>query len=198
MNETQNNYSNNTATNFGGAILNDNTGTITETRNTFINNSASYGGAVFNNGGNSTINYCRIISNTGIDIYNYSGAVNATDNWWGSNFTGTNPTNMGRATSNVNTSTWIVLTLTANPTSIPVNGNSTITADLLHDNTGATVTGTIPYTGIVTFTTTLGTITNANMSNGTAITTLNAGNNSGTATITATIDNTTVTTQVNI
>ncbi len=139
----------------GGALAN--YGPLTLTNSTFTGNTATEGGAVYNdNSGSSTIQYNRLIGNTKYDIYSIGGSVNATDNWWGTNFTGSNPLTVGRVTSNVNTISWIVLTLTANPTNIPVNGNSIITADLLHDNIGATVTGIVPYTGLVTFTTTLG------------------------------------------
>jgi hypothetical protein len=189
-------FINNTAA-VGGAILN--AGNLNITCTNFINNTAtSYGGAIYNYIGTSIIQFNRIIGNSNYDIYCAGGSVNANDNWWGTNFTGTNPTTTGRVTSNVNATTWIVLTLTASPTSIQPGGNSTITADLLHDNTGATVTGIVPYTGLVTFTTTLGTISNVSMSNGKAVTTLNAGADSGTATVSATIDNQIVTTPVDI
>jgi hypothetical protein len=189
-------FTGNTATD-GGAIYNEDV--LTADNNTFISNTATDGGAVYNyNSGTSVIQYNRIIGNGNIDIYSTGGSVNATDNWWGSNFSGSNPINAGRVTSNVNATAWIVLTLTANPTSIPPNGNSTITADLLHDNNGATITGVVPYTGLVIFTSNLGTISNTNMSNGKAVTILNAGATSGTATINATIDNTTVNTNVTI
>ena len=119
------------------------------------------------------------------------GSLNAENNWWG-NLTGTNPQTSGRINSNVNT--WIVLTLTATS---PVNGISTITADLLHNNTGAMVTGIVPYCGLVSFSATLGTINNTNMTQGKAVTTVNAGTTHGTDNISATIDNTTTTITLN-
>ena len=140
--------------------------------------------------GNSTINFCRIIGNTGMDIYNM-GSVNAENNWWG-NLTGTNPQTSGRINTNV--STWIVLTLTATN---PVNGTSTVTADLLHNNTGATVNGIVPYNGLVSFSATIGTINNTNMIQGKAVTTVNAGTTHGADKISATIDNATTTITLN-
>jgi len=192
---TNSTFNGNNATE-GGAIYNYDS--LTADNSTFTGNIATDGGALYNYAGTSVIQYNRLIGNGNIDIYSTGGSVNATDNWWGSNFSGSNPINAGRVTSNVNATAWIVLTLTANPTSIPPNGNSTITADLLHDNNGATITGVVPYTGLVIFTSNLGTISNTNMSNGKAVTILNAGATSGTATINATIDNTTVNTNVTI
>ncbi len=81
---------------------------------------------------------------------------------------------------------------------IPRGGSSTITVDLLHDNTGASVSDVVPYTGEVSFTTTSGNITNSNITNGIATTTLNAGTVSGTATVTATLDDMTVTKLVTV
>lgn len=133
-----------------------------------------------------------------MDIYSTGGTVDANNNWWGSNFTGTNPQFAGRVNSTVTTTTWIVLTITPEFETIPLNGTSTITIDLLHDNTGASVSGVVPYTDEVNITTTLGSTTNSNMSNGIATTTLNAGLLSGIATVTAIIDDTSVIALVNI
>ena len=198
---TNSTYTGNTATNngVGGAICTSHS--LTLTNSTLTNNTAYHGGAVYNeNSGTSTIQYNRITGNTAPDIYNNNGSMNANYNWWGNNYTGTNPTSAGRI--NVGTSSiWIVLTLTANPTTTTTGGTSTITADLLHDNQGTyhnPANGLVPYTGLVTCTTSLGTINNTYMCNGLATTTLNAGNNPGTATITSKIDNTTTNTVVTI
>jgi hypothetical protein len=191
---TNSTFNGNNATE-GGAIYNYDS--LTADNSTFTGNIATDGGALYNyNGGTSVIQYNRLIGNGNIDVYSTGGSVNDTENWWGTNFPGTNPTNAGRVTSNVNTTTWIVLTLSASPTSIPVNGSSTIIADLLHDNTGVSVNGIVPYMGLVIFTTNLGTIGNNNMTNGKATTTLKADTTIGTATVSATIGNGTVTTQV--
>ncbi len=183
INETSTTFQNNQSTGgYGGAVLNDVDAIFTGYKNTFLNNTASYGGGVYNQG-NIALNFCRIIANTGIDIYNNAGTVNAENNWWGANFQGTNPGDNGKINSNV--SAWIVLTLSA---TTPVNGSSTITADLLHDNNGATVNDRVPYTGLVTFTSTLGTINSTTMSDGQAVTILTV-SGSGTATVTAKVDN---------
>ena len=117
----------------------------------------------------------------------------------GHNFTGTNPTSAGRINTG-SISNWIILTITANPSTIAPSGTSNITADLLHDNNGTyhnPANGLVPYTGLVTFTTSLGTISNANMSSGLATSKLNAGTVTGAATVTGKIDNATVNTLVN-
>ncbi|MGA2677440.1 MAG: right-handed parallel beta-helix repeat-containing protein [Methanobacterium sp.] len=188
--------SNNTAS-CGGALFNKNSLNIKYS--TLTNNTATtHGGAVYNEcSGTSIIQFNRIIGNNNYDIFNNNGSVNANDNWWGTNFKGTNPLaakriNMGTA------SYWIVLTITANSKTIPLNGSSTITVNLLHDNNGASVSGVVPYTGLVNYVTSLGTICNSYVSNGIATSTLKAGTISGTTNVSATIDNTTVITEVTI
>ena len=112
-----------------------------------------------------------------------------------------NPLTTERVTNNVNANPWIILTITANPTIILTGDTSTITADTLHDSNNNPINplnGLIPYTDLVSFTSTLGTINNASMTNGIATTTLNTSNNPGTTDVTATIDDATVTTNVDI
>ncbi len=213
-------FTNNIAT-YGGALFNDNSLTIsssTFTNNiatcdgvifnknslnikysTLTNNTATtHGGAIYNEcSGTSIIQFNRIIDNSNYDIFNNNGSVNANDNWWGTNFKGTSPVaakriNMGTA------SYWVVLTITANPKTIPLNGSSIITVDLLHDNTGASLSGLVPYTGLVNYVTSLGTICNSYLSNGIATSTLKAGTVSCTTNFSATIYNTTVITEVTI
>ena len=126
--------------------------TLNITNSTLTGNTVtSHGGAVYNeNSGTSTIQYNRITGNTAPDIYNNGGSVNANYNWWGTNFT-TNPTSSGRINSGTS-SIWMVLTITANPSTIGTGGSSTITADLLHDNQGTLhnpANGLVPYTGLV-------------------------------------------------
>ncbi len=204
LNETNNTFTNNTAiNNNGGAIYTDDGCTLNETNSTLTNNTAPNGdgGAIYNDG-TATVNFNQIIGNTatqGNQIYNDAdGTMNATLNWWGTNTPNTNSNDIIGANYNP----WIILTITANPTTILTGETSTITADLQHDENGyyynPTIYGFIPYTSLVTFTTTLGTINNIYMINGIATTTLNTSNNPGTANVTATIDNQTVNTIVNI
>ena len=57
------------------------------------------------------IHFNRFVNNGNIDIYSSEGIANATNNWWGTNFQGTNPLAAGRVNSNVNAGPWIVLTV---------------------------------------------------------------------------------------
>jgi len=171
----------------GGALNNYNsqgTSILNVTGSTLTRNSANTGSAIYNTAGTSNIHFNQIINNTGnFDVYAEEGTVNATNNWWGSN------TNISsRVSGNVNITTWLVLKLTASPITIPATGNSTITADLNHDQNGVyydPADGHIPDGTPITFTSTLGTINSAVMTNGTATATFRAGTVPGVATITA-------------
>ena len=90
---TNNTFNNNTATSNGGAIYNE--GILNETNSTFINNTANNDGGAIYKDGISTVNFSRIVGNHVPDIYNGRGSVNAENNWWGSNFIGTNPLDAG-------------------------------------------------------------------------------------------------------
>lgn len=173
----------------GGAICNYNILTVNSSN--FINNIASMnGGAIWNWNGNSTVQFSRIIGNmagdTLNDIYNQSGLVSAELNWWGSN------EDPSAKVQGLTVSKWLILTVNADPTSIYTSNNSTITADFTHDSNGGVndpVLGHLPDGIPVSFTTTLGNISNALTLNGKALTTLNAGLNPGIAIIAAKLDN---------
>ncbi len=203
INDYYNAYNNNNATD-GGAIYN--IGYLSEYYSTFDSNTANNeGGAIYNND-NANVNWNRIVNNTapiGTAIYNDdNGWIDATLNWWGTNTPNTNGNdiinNAGPGQCNYNP--WMILSINASPTTIPCSGTSNINVDLLHDNHGNyhdPANGLVPYTGLVTFTTTLGTINNAYMSNGLATSTLNAGTIPGTAEVNGTVDSQTVNAYVN-
>ena len=134
-NSTTNNsiFINNTGNWAGGAIFSQGIATITA--NTFLYNKVNpvygRGGAVFNNGndGSVTLHFNRIIGN---DLGEVAGTLtNATLNWWGSN---SDPSSLVEDSVTINP--WLVLSVDANPTIIPNGANSSVIADLLHDNTG--------------------------------------------------------------
>ncbi|UTB32380.1 MAG: chitobiase/beta-hexosaminidase C-terminal domain-containing protein [Methanobacterium sp. ERen5] len=181
---------NNTATN-GGVIYNN--GAVTFINDQITNNtSISNGGIIYNEGGKAVIGFNWIVGNSNMVIYSTGGFVNANLNWWGSN---SDPS--VHVNSNVDLTSWLVLTINAKPNAIPNNGNSTVTVDLLHSNTGTLLTGNLPSGILVTFTTDLGTIgSSASITDGSAQSQLKSGTKAGTATISATIDNQTVKTQV--
>ncbi|PKL66731.1 MAG: hypothetical protein CVV28_10055 [Methanobacteriales archaeon HGW-Methanobacteriales-1] len=196
-------FTNNTA-DLGGAIAN--YGNLTVTSSTFNNNTASYrGGAIYNSArGTVTMSFCQIVGNTQNDIYNSVSYCNAEYNWWGTNFNGTDPVAAGRVVGATVTK-WLVLTITANPTTINNGATSEITADLLHDQNGDyynPVDGHVPDGIIVTFNTDKGSVGSKTIdketSNGTATATLNADETVGIAHVNAVTDNQIVNTDVNI
>jgi len=189
-------FNDNTASSNGGAIYNTG-GNCTVTGGTFNSNTATIGGAICN-AGTAYVHFNRIIGNTapsgGSAIYN-GGTLDASLNWWGDN------TGPAGKISGFTVNKWLILTVTANPITIPNGGYSIITADLTHDNTKALQTGGYVPDGIpVTFSTTpYGTINSpVSTSNGHALATLNSGTVSGPATVSATIDSQTLQTLVTI
>ena len=166
--------------------------TITNVSNcTFTNNKAtSYGGAIYDGHGSCTLHFNKITGNTadyGNDIYCGSGSkLNAEYNWWGSN---ADPS--GKVIG-AKVSKWLVLTVNASSNLIKGNGVSIITADLLHDNTGAyqaSASGHVPDGINVVFATTLGTISSpVSIVNGVAQSNLNGGLTTGVASVSAIAD----------
>jgi hypothetical protein len=188
-------FNSNTATYEGGAIY-DYGGTLTVTGNTFTGNIATYGGAIYN-AGIANVHFNRIIGNTatsdGNAIYN-GGTVDAEFNWWGDN------TSPAGKISGFNVNKWLVLTVTANPITIPDGGYSIITVDLTHDNTNTLQTsGYVPDGIPVSIITTLGNMgTPSPMVNGVSKATLGSGDFNGVAKVFATVDSQINTATVNI
>jgi predicted outer membrane repeat protein len=173
---TRSTFTNNNAGGGGGAIMNN--GNLTVTSSTLYNNSVAgtngEGGAIFNVG-NAKIHFNRIVGNTasqGNAIYNFdSGKMNAILNWWGSNSQSKVAKQIVNKGVSLTYNPWIILTISANPTTVIVGGTSTITADFLHDSNGVyhnPAGGVVPYTGYANFKTTKGTITNVKYVNGKA------------------------------
>jgi methionine-rich copper-binding protein CopC len=101
---------------------------------------------------------------------------------------------------NVNVTSWLILSITADPTSILNGGNATVTVDLLHANNGTIqdpANGHVPDGIPVTFTGTLGTLNSSTLLNGQATSKFTA-NSAGTGSITATIDNQALSTPITV
>ncbi len=101
--------------------------------NTIIGNSIinNYNGSYTYNS-TDTIHFNRITENT-YGLKNEIGTINANNNWWGTN----NPTSPGDiwvVSGSVDHTKWLVLTINASPTNS--GGNSSVTADLTHNNQG--------------------------------------------------------------
>jgi len=107
----------------GGAIFNRG-GTMTVTGNNITNNKAGYeGSAIYNSdtaGSHSSavVKFNRIVGNINSNsvIYSTNNSVNANYNWWG-----TNSIPASYVSSNVNVNYWLILTITATPSTIPNN-----------------------------------------------------------------------------
>jgi predicted outer membrane repeat protein/parallel beta-helix repeat protein len=167
---TNSTFTNNNAyTSYGGAIYN-HLGGLIVTESTFTNNTAygdsvaggdsGAGGAIWSYGGKVVVHFNRIVGNSpnNSQIHSEMGTVNATLNWWGSNLNPSSYVSNG-SNGNVDVSSWLILNMTTNPTNISYGGNSTVTVDLLHDNTGTyhdPVNGHVPDGIYVEFSSYLG------------------------------------------
>ncbi|WP_424354286.1 right-handed parallel beta-helix repeat-containing protein [Methanobacterium sp. MBAC-LM] len=136
--------------NHGGVISNDYDGDYGSNSpmniisSVFRGNSAKQGSVIYcgDKSGTCEIHFNTIYGNTGTyDIYSDSKSINATKNWWGDNFQGTNPQSASRVNGNVNANPWVILTIKASPAKIDLGGTSTITADLNHINGGGDLDG---------------------------------------------------------
>ena len=202
---TNSTISSNIATNGGG--INHYYSNLTVTGSTLINNQADMGSAVYTTSSDTLINFNRIFNNTGsYDVYSTVNGVNATNNWWGTNFQGTNPFDAGRVNENVTATPWIVLTINNNDNLILTGENSTAGANLRYNYNGTdyedtwTVYGNAVPDVNVSFTSTLGnlSILNGTINNGSNATTIFTGTTAGNGTVNAIVDNQTVTTTIQI
>ncbi len=144
------------------------------------------------------INFNRIASNSQYELISEQGNVNATNNWWGSN---SNPVNLGEIvfTGYVNYNPWLMLSIDPSST-VNSGGNTSITADLTHNNLGQDTSslGHVIKGLPITFGTSYGTIlTPALTFNGKAVAILNLGTTaSRTVTVNASLDSQTVSRQM--
>ena len=193
LNITGSTFINNTASWNGGAIANDK-GIATIESSIFTGNSATNSGNAISNDGTAEIHFNRIIGNgSNSIIYCYGGSVDAENNWWGSN---DNPS--GKVAGSVDCTPWLILNISASPSTISTSGNS-ITADLTHNSNGEDTSsqGHILDGIPVVFGGTFGSINPESVitSNGIATTTFMS-NKLGLANISATVDSQTVNNQM--
>ena len=173
------------------------------------------GGGIFVLAGGSVgLQYSRIFGNTtsaagaptGLSIESGTGGsasdVTASENWWGCN-TGPSASPCDTAAivngtgATLTKSPWIVLTLTANPTSVQAiapNNTSALTADFLHDSSSAAISASNIGVLIglpISFGATAGTISGAQttiQSDGTATATFTHDANCNASSANATVD----------
>jgi hypothetical protein len=183
---------------FGGALYiyhqTDHPSTITG-YNFLDNTSPRGGGAIANVGGTITVNYNRFRDNLapqGSAVY--CEAEEITDlqyNWWGINNPLFTPLIQGPA----DYTPWLILSITANPTTISAGENSAITTDLYTDSDGGNhqaQSGLYPAYIPVTLTTDLGNIGSktllTNLFYGAAGGTLRGDEGAGLATVRSLVD----------
>jgi PKD repeat protein len=132
---TQSTITNSTATEDGGALYLVPPSSVTPliTSSTIYGCTAGLeGGAVYQSGSLSTlnINFTRIVNNNAAGAA-VSGAIVATDNWWGTN-TITDPSSY--ADNGATYIPWLDLGIVANPAFVSAGGSSLIQANLTYDN----------------------------------------------------------------
>ncbi len=131
-----------------GNILNANARALRATAGAITSSAEVHGNSIAGN------------TDTGIDNQDATHPIDASDNWWGCNAGPVSPCN-ATTTGLVDSSPWLVLIASANPSTIyATTGQSQITADLTHDSNGDVAAATIPDNIPVTFSTTgsIGTI----------------------------------------
>ena len=135
-------FTGNSASYNGGAIYSyieqGDGGTLKVDNSTLTGNNVAtdgFGGAIYSydSSNNVTVNFNRIVGNGPNEIYSDTGTLNATLNWWGSN---ADPSVYvsGVNGGSVNVTPWLILNITADPSSIICGGNSTVTTDLQYDS----------------------------------------------------------------
>ncbi len=150
----------------------------------------------------ATIEYNRIVGNAeGVDDRSSPGAVISENNWWGCN-AGPNQTGCDSSVGFEDSDPWLILRISANPTTLPPFGMSAISSDLVMNSDAVNTSGggTIPENTPATFGATLGTVNPINDATyaGQLATTFTAGGTSGTANVSCTVDNQTVNTAIEI
>ncbi len=163
------------------------------------NGSDGTGGALFASAENTGLHFNRILDNGLPDVAGGTGViVDATNNWWGTNFEGTTPIATGRVSALVDADPWVMLRLIV-PTHIYNGIPVQFIGDLTQNSAGSTFGGIIPNGVQANFTATLGNVvppTN-NTLNGQATTTYTP-TSSGPATFTVKVDYQTVTVNQNV
>jgi len=147
-----------------------------------------------------TLRFNRIAGNSTAGLAStVTEEIDAERNWWGCN-EGPNQAGCDAVTGAVDFDPWLVLTLTASPSSISTDGDtSDLTADLTTDSNGNEAGDGFPEGTPVTFGTDLGTVTSpAETANGVATSTLTSQEGEGTANVTASLDGETATDTVQI
>jgi parallel beta-helix repeat protein len=148
-----------------------------------------------------TAHFNRIVGNAiGLDS-TATAVVDATNNWWGSN-AGPGGAGSDTVSQPATFDPWLVLQVTAAPTSVLEGGVASVVADLTRNNAGTDTSaqGHVPDGIPVSFGATAGTMAPATgaTASGKAAAQFTAGNTPGPATASATVDNQTGTATVTV
>ncbi|PKL71280.1 MAG: hypothetical protein CVV29_11465, partial [Methanobacteriales archaeon HGW-Methanobacteriales-2] len=156
------------------------------------------GGAFFASTENTGLHFNRILDNGLPDVAGGNGInIDATNNWWGTNFEGTNPFTAGRVSELVDADPWVILRLLV-PSHIYNGIPVQFIGDLTQKSDGNPVGGNIPDDVQADFTATRGTLDTPQYTiDGQAPTTYSP-TSSGMATFTVTVDDQTVTVNQNV
>jgi hypothetical protein len=147
-------------------------------------------GVLVQSQGLANLSFNRIVGNTVTGLNNVDGTVTAENNWWGCN-AGPGSAGCDAVTGTADFNPWIVLGVSAVPSSVAPGGSSTATADMTHnsDTVDTSGSGTVPLIPVA-FSATQGTMAppSGTITAGTASSTFTS--TSGTSgTACATVDN---------
>jgi CSLREA domain-containing protein len=199
----------------GGAIAIDTDGAVNIIKSTFTgNNAAANGGAIYFNDSATqaavaalTMSYNRIAGNTaaaGSGLFYASGTATAERNWWGCN-SGPAAGPCSVVSGNADFTPWIILTHTANPSTVGTGQAATLTAGFLTNSDGSANTagslGALAGVPVSFGSAVLGTLSGAQsavQANGTATATYTAGATPGAGSAAATVDSATVTANLTV
>jgi uncharacterized repeat protein (TIGR01451 family) len=190
----------------GGAIYNSGTLSVTQCvmyRNNAgtlgkVNSKNGLGGTLYSNSTkNTVVQFCQIINSRPQTVYlktASSSTVKLQNNWWGSN---TEPKDKitGTASTTSYYTPWLELSISANPSNVNINENSTVTADLItnsnNENTYQKYNMYVPNGIKIIFAAKSGTVKPGLSSTlkGASNTTFTAGSTTGRAMVFAHLDN---------
>lgn len=178
-----------------------NTGVFTITNNVFTGNERGIyvAASALGTGVSVTAHFNDLAGNIVAGVQNASTSsiyVDATENWWGCN-AGPGGSGCDAASAGVTFAPWLVLKVSASPSSVSTGGSSAVTADLTRNSAGTDTSGqgTILDGTNVGFATDFGSLSasSAGTSAGKAPVTLSS-SSAGTAHVSATLDSQTVST----
>ena len=173
---------------------------VTATQNTMLDNRSGF---LIGPSGDTSVLDARLnrIFGNGAGLHSESLSITAENNWWGCN-AGPNTVDCDSVTGTADSDPWLLLGLSADPGTIAVGGTAQLTADLTVNSDGFDTfgMGSVPDDIAVVFDGTLGSVAPSSVptASGLADADFLAGAIAGTGTASATVDNQTVTVDIEI